>query len=251
LTLSFVHPHYFGRKVYLFRCIYFVALICTLGRTGIFTGILSVMLAMAFTGNVGKTFKTAIVVGVLLLPFIGTISNRFEGGDTEEDLQTILNGGASVANYSRSDGGTMTYRIAWVLERALYLSTRPVGEMVFGLGLITDSSPKMKYRFSVGNVSHDTGQIVQMRTPDIAYGNLISHWGFIGTVLYLWFVISLAFFLYKNRKENMFVLVSFAVLAMSILGSFSGDEISDPKNFAIYFIIVSTLIRTRQLIGKK
>lgn len=57
LTLTFVYPKYWGKKVNIFRIIYFVALMCTLGRTAIFTGLLAVMLSIAFTGKVGKVLK--------------------------------------------------------------------------------------------------------------------------------------------------------------------------------------------------
>lgn len=250
LTLSFVYPQYFGRKVNVFRCIFFVALICTLGRTGIFSGILTVMLAMAFTGKAGKTLKTAIIVGILFLPFVGMITNRFEGGNTGDDLQTILKGGASVNNYERGDGGTMTYRIAWMIERCSYLIERPIGEQIFGLGLITDSYPKLPYHFLLGVYNEDIGMARQMSTSDIAYGNLVTHWGFCGTIVYLLFTISLVLFMYRNRKINPYITVAVASLIMVIFGSISGNELSLPKNFVIYFIVLSTFACRPQVTEK-
>lgn len=198
--MTFVYPGYFGRRVNVFRVVYFMALMSTLGRTGIFTSILTVGLAMFFTGKVGKMFKMSLVLGILFIPFIDMLSNRFEKGGTETDIQTLLRGGAST--YESGDGGTMTYRMAWVLERCVYLSERPIGEQIFGLGLITDSYPDVLklYRFKLGLYNEQTGDVNQMNTPDIAYGNLVSNWGYGGSVIYLFFVFSLIRFFYKIEK---------------------------------------------------
>lgn len=244
LTLTFVYSKYFGKKVNIFRIIYFVALMCTLGRTAIFTGLLAVMLSIAFTGKVGKVFKTALIVGVLFLPFIGTISNRFEKGETDDDIETILKGGATTYENS-SDGGTMTYRLAWMLERSYYLIKRPLGEQIFGLGLITDSYSKLPYHFRLGVYNEDIGMPRQMSTSDIAYGNLLTHWGFGGTFVYMVFVISLIIFFIRYRKSNLFITVCAALLLMMLVESFAGNTLSLPKNFVIYFIALSTLIHNR------
>lgn len=241
LCLTFVYPGYFGRRVNVFRVVYFMALMSTLGRTGIFTSILTVGLAMFFTGKVGKMFKMSLVLGILFIPFIDMLSNRFEKGGTETDIQTLLRGGAST--YESGDGGTMTYRMAWVLERCVYLSERPIGEQIFGLGLITDSYPDVLklYRFKLGLYNEQTGDVNQMNTPDIAYGNLVSNWGYGGSVIYLFFVFSLIRFFYKNRKSNPFVTVAAASLAILPLVAFAGNNMSQPSSFVIYFVILSTM----------
>lgn len=174
------------------------------------------------------------------MPFIGTISNRFEKGGTDDDIETILKGGAATYE-SSSDGGTMTYRLAWVLERSYYLMKRPLGEQIFGLGLITDSYSKLPYHFLLGIYYKETGQAAQMYTPDISYGNLLVHWGFGGIIIYMWFVIAMVIFLIRNRKENPFVTTCAALSLMMIFISFAGDNLSAPKNFVIFFIVLSTL----------
>lgn len=227
LAASFVCPQYFGKKVNFYRVLFFASLMCTLGRTGIFTGILTVGLAMFFNGKTGKLIKTALILGIMFLPFADMIGNRFEKGETDDDIQTVLRGGAATYENS-SDGGTMTYRIAWVLERAMYLADRPLGEQIFGLGLITDSYPHMPYHFSLGLYNKETGTVAQMGTPDIAYGNLVTWWGFGGTIVYMVLVVSLVVYFYKHRHDNHFATVCAASSLMEILGSFSGATISTP-----------------------
>lgn len=245
LTLSFVEPRYFGRKVNLFRVLFFVALMCTFGRTGIFSGLLTVGLAIYFTGKAGKLIKTILILGIMFLPFSNKISERFEKGDTGEDLQTVLNGGA--ATYENSgDGGTMTYRIAWVWERSEYLLNRPILEQIFGLGLITDSYPQLPYNFRLGVYNSNTGKAAQMGTPDSAYGNLITWWGFGGTIVYMAFVISMVIFFYRHRRDNPFATVCAALSLMSIVISFSSTGLSTPNNYIIYFIVLSSILRERE-----
>lgn len=251
LTLTFVWPKFFGKWVNVFRVIFFTSLMCTLGRTGIFVDLLTIGLAMYFNRKAGKLFKTVLVLGVLILPFLNMISNRFERGNTSNDIDALLKGSASAYDKG-SDGGTMTYRIAWVLERFNYLKERPMAEQFFGLGLITDSSPSSKkYNFNLGIYDTRTGRIGQMGTPDIAYGNLISLWGFGGTIVYLTFVIGLIIFFYKHRKINHYATVAAASLLMMIFGSFSGDALSTPNAYIIYFIIVSTFTQDKKILYRQ
>ena len=244
LALSFVAPKYFGKRINLFRAIYLTALACTLGRTGIFSTLMIIILSMLFLGKASKLLKTIAVLGILIIPFIGMISSRFEGGGTSEDL-SALSSGAAFRNYDMQggEGGTLTYRIAWVYERFDYLIDRPIGEQIFGLGLISDSQPivSKKYNFRTGLTNEGTGLPYQLATPDIAYGNLISRLGFGGTIIYLLLTIMMANFFYRNRKQNPFTIVCAAMIIMLFVGSISGSALSEPKNFVMYFLIMSTM----------
>lgn len=241
LIFTFVKPEYFGKKVNLLRTIFFITLICTFGRTGIFSTIVSVLLAIMFLGKASKMIKTIIIIGLLFIPFIGMVTSRFEGGGTSNDLSAIKSG--NFQDFEMGEGGTMTYRIAWVYERFDYLINRPIGEQVFGLGLISDSQPivNKKYNFKIGLLDPKTSIPAQLFTPDIAYGNILSRLGFIGGIIYILFIVKLAFFLYKRRKENILFIISSTQLIMLFFGSMAGSALSEPKNFVMYFITISTI----------
>ena len=243
LALTFVCPRYFGKKVNLLRVIFFVALICTFGRTGIFSTVMVVLLSMLFLGKASKMLKTILVIGFLFIPFIGIISDRFEKSKTEDDISVLSSGGYE--DFSSGDGGTMTYRIAWVYERFEYLINRPIVEQIFGLGLISDSQPLATkiYNFRIGLPDPETGIPVQLSTPDIAYGNLLTKLGFSGGLIYLCFLISLAIFLYKNRKTNALTIVCSAQIIMLFVLSMSGNLLSESKNLTMYFIAIATIFR--------
>ena len=243
LALTFVVPDYFGKKVNLLRVIFFIALICTLGRTGIFTALLTVILSILFVGKASTLLKTITVLGILFIPFLDMVSSRFEKGGTEEDLSVLSSG--AFQDYDSGDGGTMTYRIAWVYERFDYLLDRPLGEQIFGLGLISDSQPIVNkmYDFSIGLIDEETSLPTQLGTPDIAYGNILTKLGFVGGGIYLCLMINMLAFLYKNRRINSLTIVGAAMMIMLFIGSISGSAMSAPKNLSFYFIIIATILR--------
>lgn len=240
LVYTFVNPDKFGRRVNFLRFLFFATLICTQGRTLIFTGLLTILLAMLFMGKSSKLIKTVVVLGIMLMPFFNIITDRLEGRDTESDITAVLAGAAG--DYQEGDGGTFTYRIAWVLERTLYLIERPIGEQFFGMGLMTESYPKIHsmYNFYLGIIDKDTGYVVQSGTPDIAYGNLIFKLGFGGTIIYMAFIISMIVYFYKHKNENEYMTVAAASLSMLLVSSLSGRGLADPQNLAVYFLILST-----------
>lgn len=247
LTMTFVTPYFFSkRRINFYRVLFFVALVCTLGRTSIFTGIMTVFLALILTGKFSKTIKYGVLIGLLMIPFIGTISSRFEGGGTGNDLQQIMAGNFD-ENYQGGGDATMTYRLAWVYERADYLLHRPLLEQVFGMGFISESQPvvQRKYHFLIGLLDKETGQVAQLSTPDIAYGNLLTKLGFVGTAIYLMFAVHLAIFFFKQRKLHpLFVICSAYTIIMFIV-SFAGSSRMDGQSFSFLFVFASLYLHHR------
>lgn len=239
LTLTFIFPNYFKGPIILYRLIYFCALLCTLGRTEIFSGIMMVLLALLLNGKFTSLAKYSILIAIMLIPFIGTLSKRFEKGGTQNDIQQIMKGQFD-ENYQSAGDATLTYRVAWIYERAEYLSQRPLGEQIFGLGLISDSQKKVHqmYHFKIGLFNNNTNQIAQLSTPDTSYGNLIVNLGFVGTIIYIMFAISLTSFFVKNRNIHpLFIACSSYSIILFII-SFSGNSLSQTKTFSFLFIFI-------------
>ena len=238
LTLSFIAPKYFNGKIIAYRILFFTALICTLGRTGIFTGIMMVLLSLAMIGKFSNVSKYAILIGIMLIPFWGTLSNRFEKGNTQNDLQQILRGDFG-KNYESSDA-TMTYRFAWIYERGNYMIHRPLFEQIFGLGFIYKKKKRIHqlYHFNIGLYNEETGHINQLSTPDIAYGNLLVNLGFAGLIIYIIFFVHLIVFFFKNRKIHPIYTVCSAATIIMLISSFSGSAFSQPQTFSLYFIFI-------------
>ena len=239
LTLSFIAPFYFKKKILICRIIFFAALMCTLGRTGIFSGIMMIFLALVISGKFSKIGRYAILICIMFIPFLDTISNRFEKGNTKNDLQLITEG-KFAQDYESDSGGTMTYRFAWIYERWDYLIHRPMIEQIFGMGLISESQERthQMYHFNIGLYNEETRHIDQLSTPDIAYGNLLTKLGFGGLIIYLVFYFQLAMFFFRNRKIHPIFSVCSASTIIMFISSFSGSSFSNPQAFAIYFIFI-------------
>lgn len=247
LVLTFLKPELFKGRIIYYRILFFLALVCTLGRTQIITTILLVFIALFFDGKIRKIGKYVILIGVMMLPFIGILSNRFTG-DGASDFSDIQAGNFKEGYVQGRDQGTLLYRFAWVYERYDYIIHRPLGEQLFGLGLISDSQPWVDkhYNFKIGLSNPENTGAVQLSTPDISYGNIMTRLGFLGGVLYIAFIVSLLSFLVKKRKINDFILVSAASVMLLFINSFSGSLMSETRTLSIYFLFLSTLILKKQ-----
>lgn len=249
LALTFLKPELFKGRIIYYRILFFLALVCTLGRTQIITTILLVFIALFFDGKVQKIGKYVIVIGMMMLPFIGVLSDRFTG-DGVSDFSDIQAGNFKEGYVQGRDQGTLLYRFAWVYERYDYIIHRPLGEQLFGLGLISDSQPWVDkhYNFKIGLPNPDGIGAVQLSTPDISYGNIMTRLGFLGGVIYITFIVSLLFFLLKRRKDNVFILVSAASIMLLFINSFSGSLMSETRSFTIYFLFLSFLFNNKRKI---
>ncbi len=239
LVLSFVHTKMF-RAIWVWRVILFTALICTLGRTGIFTTILMILVAMWMQGGATRLIKIGVALMILLIPFTDVIADRFQGANTNIDLQVASEGGYE--DYSAGSGGTMTFRLAILYERASYLIHRPIPEQIFGMGLISGSQPIVfqMYHFNVGIVDKETGNTAQLHSPDIAWVNIVCGLGFGGTAIYLGFLISMTIFFFRRRQRNYFFVAAAAISLCSYINSFAGSNLSEFRTLAIYFMVMST-----------
>lgn len=249
LALTFLKPELFKGRIIYYRILFFLALVCTLGRTQITTTILLVFIALFFDGKIQKIGKYVILIGLMMLPFIGVLSDRFTG-DGASDFSDIQAGNFKEGYVLGRDQGTLLYRFAWMYERYDYLIHRPLGEQLFGLGLISDSQPwaDKHYNFKIGLSNPDGIGAVQLSTPDISYGNIMTRLGFLGGVIYITFIVSLLFFLLKRRKDNVFILVSAASIMLLFINSFSGSLMSETRSFTIYFLFLSFLFNNKRKI---
>lgn len=251
LSLTFLSPHFFERtklNINIFRLIFIVAEICTLGRTGIAVCFFTVLLSMAIGGSFKKMTKAIIILGIVLTPFIGTISQRFESSNTNSDIERIMNGEfAGSYNPEGNGDATMLYRFAWVYERTHYLLKRPISEQFWGMGLCTESTdwPYEHYKFRIG-LMDEWDRVMQLSTPDIGYGNLITMLGFGGTLIFLLMLVNFTRLLWKNRRLNNYITILSAMSLMMYISSFSSVGFSNPTTLVPYFLGFSFILRKAQ-----
>lgn len=242
LSLSFLVPQWFPKRINLniIRGILYVAILCSLGRTGIVMSTLTVLFVLMLNGKFKKLVNVMIVLSLCLIPFVGTLSQRFIERGTNDDLRMIMNGEFG-RDYTAEGDATMLYRFAWCYERLDYLVQRPVAEQIFGMGLCSDGQDwvNTRYRFQIGLVNNESNNVTQLSTPDIAYGNMITYLGIGGMVCYLLFCISLTWFFWRRRKcSPMFLyLASYGIIMY--ISAFSGSSLSESKTFGFMFLIMS------------
>ena len=218
-----------------------IALLYTQGRTLIAGTIMVILIGLYLNGSYKKFVQYGLLGLIAITPFLPILMERFESDDksTKGDLQSIMSG--EFMNDNGEFAGTMTFRFALVYERMAYLADRSIGEQIFGMGLLSDQQKKLvrrMYHFNIGIRDKETGEVVQLSTPDIAYGNLICRLGFVGMVIYLviWGIMLVQ--AYKNRKVDMIVFCLFLYLFNYIFCSFSGATISYTENIVLPMMLI-------------
>lgn len=220
--------------------IFFLSLLCTQGRTNIGTTVAILFLGLLMQNKYGRVMKFVLIGSIIVLPFMDVITNRLEGNNTDGDIENVLNGKfIQLAKQRGTPSGTMEYRLAWVYERSSYLIERPISEQIFGLGMITDSQPIVckKYNFYYGLINPDTNMPYQLGTPDISLGDMITKFGFGGSILLYGIWISLLVYFYKNRKLSPLSFVGFIFILSTIVGSISNNSLARISNLIFYLLI--------------
>lgn len=255
LYLSIFYPELMKIKRPVFNTmIFFLALLCTQGRIEIFSGILMILIGFLMRGRLSVFGKYAIIFGIALIPVFGSISERLEGNETsdistKDELKGLFNGTIRETAMSGEykGKGTFNYRLAWIYERMLYLSERPIGEKIYGLGMISESQRELinkRYNFKLGMFLED-GERCQLSTPDIAYGNYLTQYGYVGGLMFFMIWVQIMIFGWKNRKKDEWMFLLFLLTAGYIIRSFSGEYISNPKNLFTSYLLI-TLFYYRQ-----
>ncbi len=252
---TILYPEYF--KQFKFRkfapYIFCLAQLCTLGRTEIAVVAMMVFVGLWMKGQRGRLIWIGILGSLLLLPLSGIIMARFNSGNSgaQSDITAILNG--EHIDYAHSGvyagQGTMTYRFGWIYERVEYLSTRPLGENLFGLGMISDSQSEIvqrMYRFNLGLIDEETGNKQMMSTPDIAYGNFITQFGYLGGSIFLLLWIFSALYLYKNRSLHPIVFLTALTVIGYFIRSMSGSLLSSPAALCMPFLFMSMIPQLKE-----
>ena len=142
---------------------------------------------------------------------MGVVMLRMQGGRTATDFQRVMAGdfvevaqSEAGAEFSIESDATLIFRVAQAFERALDVSSTPVG-ILFGKGLSTEGSAytNANFNYYIGLTNPETGGVYQLDTSDISWGLLFLRYGFGGTLLYLAGFFVLASYFLRTRKRVM------------------------------------------------
>jgi hypothetical protein len=219
-----------------------VALLLTQSRMYTFMSLAFLCIGLLIKGKMGKTFKIAILITIVILPLSSVLSDRIEGANTSQDLKSVFSGDykKSVTSGGALEG-SLSYRFAWVYERTEYLKNRPISEKLFGLGIISESQVSTinkLYRFRIGIPDPESGYVQQIGTPDISYGSFIASFGYLGAIVCILFWFSICRYLYKNRKLHPFVFSYSIYIMFCFVASFTGGYLIF-KNLVMPFLLIA------------
>lgn len=271
-SISFMH-RYYDSPEFLSFCIFFVmfgsnlfkirnkqicftiliiATVCTQGRTLMLIILISIILGFYFRRKLTTALKYLLPLGVVLAIFGGIISSRFEGDNsTSGDIQGVMQGDfVATAEGNAESGSTLTFRLAWCLERMIYLNNRPLSEKIFGLSLLSDQSPRVQgmYHFVIGNIDRETLKIAQLSTPDIAYGNMITKFGYGGSIIFLLIWINIFIIFYKQKDYSSLAFCGMIYVFYAICVSISSKGIFNTGNLTLPYLIIAYCQQQRALI---
>lgn len=255
MLMAVFRPNALGIKVPRWSAAVFLAAqICTLGRTMILgTGLVFVVGLLDFKGVSSqmnrKTVITIVVMILAITPFLDFVTSRLDNrGETQAEFSSVLSGGAQSMALSGDyhDAGTFTYRTAWFLERANHMMDGDALEKVFGLGFYAPKDNSLafaKYHFKLG-ITSDDGNPNQLSTPDFSYGNMISWFGFVGSILFLLIWFRLLAINFKMRRENPLSAIVFLLIIYWIIDGFGGTRLSSASNMVVPFMITAMALNT-------
>lgn len=242
LIVCLVKPDYFGKRTKYVLGLLLVCIMGTLGRSLMLITLICILLGLWFQGKRSAIIKYGLIITICALPFSTMISERYVSSNsgTQDDINAVLHGNIELNSYEQIEG-SFTYRLSWVLERFQYLEKRPVGEKIFGLGLLSDSSPlsQQMYRFIVNIKFYGSGMVQQLRSPDIAYGTMLAYLGFGGFFVYIMFVYNLFKGIFKKRTYNCYFLAGSIWIIFTFLISFFSDDLTNPYIFSLCYILLS------------
>jgi len=249
IIIVLISKFHFIVKNYITMPILILALICTQGRTLIiFTAIL-VIIGLWLQGNLKGQVKYFVWIVVSFLFLGNVLYERFEGArSTTADIKGLVNGDFIAVVNENGDGSSMSFRFAWCLERMSYLTERPILENVFGLSLLSDQQPRVRkmYHFHIGNVDRDTKKVAQLSTPDIAYGNMLTKFGYGGSLIFMAIWICMLMLLYKSCKKDSFSFVGFIYIMLMLFVSLAGRGIFNTGNMVVPFMFVTYYLKNNK-----
>ena len=231
--LSLLFPNYIGKQISKFSAIVFAAAVfITMTRTIMVFVVLFTFLGIFLSGKKSTILKFSIIGAILFIPLSDALLSRFgEKAGTKGDIFAFIHGrfiDYAHTGKAHDDVGTLTYRFAWVYERAEYMLTNGIVESVFGLGFLPPSEPevaKRLYNFKIGLV--DQNKIISPTfTPDIGYGNIIAQYGFLGAFFFISLWVRLVKIHFENREYHPITFCMYLYLLTLFALSISGPGIS-------------------------
>ncbi len=190
--------------------------------------------------TVGYVFSFFIISYILVPYFFPIIGIRFQSLFSELDI---------VGRFDFNDlnffyhQGSFTFRLGLTYERLMYVlddTTR----IILGVGFIPDFDI-LKPIFILGTISPTLpAGYEQFNSADILFPNLITRYGIVGSLIFLYFIIQLFVYSYKNKGLIWGKVLFTYLLALSII-SLNSDTFYNGQNFIMIFILMGMVTKSK------
>jgi len=222
----FVQLNKLKESVLLLLCL--MALIITQHR-GIMLGyVMCVVLYLLYRRKSSQIISYSLI-GIIIVVAAGDfILQRFDKGNTSNDIDSLLKLDIRKmgANYDPRGEGTMTFRIALLLERGEYLIEHPQF-LLTGVGMRHEESPltSKSFSFALGSAYYKNGWWVpqQLNSGDLVWMDPFFKFGLIGLFLYVFITISWFKEYYRHGKDSQFATSALFFYLLLIIISFKND----------------------------
>lgn len=178
-----------------------------------------------------------LIIYFLLLNFFPIIEERFVALFNEVELIDKLNFN-SLEYFTQ--GGSFIFRLGLTYERFMYVMDDEI-RMLLGVGFVPDMDITSPI-FILGTHSPmlPTG-FEQYNTVDVFFPNILTRFGFVGSAVYIYFIISILRYSYKN-KMLVYGKILLTYLISLIVISFINETFYNAKYFIILFALAQLII---------
>lgn len=166
---------------------------------------------------------------------------------TITDIQSVREGSfletEDFEDFEVDSESTLLFRVGHFYERYVYAQDNFMNKY-FGLGLMTENSrfTKDKFTFLIGLRDDKTGDTVQLDTSDIAWSTFVIRYGYIGTIVYLYFYFSLMYHFFKKR-ENDYAFSLFLLMILIFGFSITSDLLYQTSRLVFVFILYDLTLK--------
>ncbi|MBK9737017.1 MAG: hypothetical protein IPO92_19510 [Saprospiraceae bacterium] len=139
--------------------------------------------------------------------------------------------------------GSFTFRLGLTYERLMYVlddTTR----IILGVGFIPDFDI-LKPIFILGTISHTLpAGYEQFNSADVLFPNLITRYGIVGSLIFLYFIIQLFIYSYKNKGLIWGKILFTYLFALSII-SLNSETFYNGQIFIMIFIMIDMVTKSK------
>lgn len=204
------------------------ALIITQHR-GIMLGyVICIVLYLLYRRKATQIVSYSIIGSIVFFIAGDFVLQRFDQGNTSDDIDSLLKFDIKKmgANYDPRTEGTMTFRVALLLERGEYLLEHPKF-LLTGVGMRHEESPltPRSFSFALGSAYYKDGRWVpqQLNSGDLVWMEPFFKFGLLGLFLYIFITLSWIKEYYHHGKDTPLATSAMFFYLLLIIISFKND----------------------------